>query len=142
MPLNLDTADQRAVHEVFEAASRAVATVQPVVGDERAMTGAFVSKVMEAAQKRGLDIAVRGFPDAMETVNGADIGIVITGPALSGGRTTEGHPTRGRATRAEVRGHLSEARRGTPETSNRRRDIEAAWQGPRVGEVALRRLLG
>jgi hypothetical protein len=90
VPLDLDAASQRAVHEVFEAASRAVAIVQPVVGDERAMTGAFISKVMEEAKERGLDITVRGFPDVEETVNGADIGIAITGPAAAGGRTTKG----------------------------------------------------
>jgi hypothetical protein len=54
------------------------------------MTGSLVAQIQREAEARGLSVSVRSFPDVVENVNGADLGIAISGPAHGGGRTTKG----------------------------------------------------
>jgi hypothetical protein len=87
--LRLDPQTEAKIIAVFEESSRHVAAIHGLLGDERAMTGALVGSLTIEAQRQGLDITVRGFPDSVETQNGADMGIAISGPG-QGLRTTKG----------------------------------------------------
>lgn len=88
LALNQATADE--IVQVFDEASQRSASQLTAQAGEREMTGAFVGELLREADVRGLDIEARSFSDTLEGMNGADIGIAISGPARGGGRATKG----------------------------------------------------